>query len=132
MKVRLIANPLTDSISSRQTGLSQGPSSSMRRAFEMNPWEQRTYKGIRPSCGFGSVFWGRLGAVLTMMIAAVTPAQPIRLEIVHQTTPGRSVFVTGEHPLLGGGDISRAPKLSPTSYPNWFLPLDLPAGTQLS
>lgn len=45
-----------------------------------------------------------------------------------QTQVGQSVFVLGDLPELGGGDITRAVKLEPTQWPLWKGTFSLPAG----
>ncbi|MCC5876870.1 MAG: hypothetical protein JJU11_11680 [Candidatus Sumerlaeia bacterium] len=54
---------------------------------------------------------------------------PFELSIEHETEWGQSVFLTGDHPLLGNNNPVRAIKLSPHEYPVWSVTLDLPPGT---
>lgn len=54
---------------------------------------------------------------------------PFELSIEHETEWGQSVFLTGDHPLLGNNNPLRAIKLSPHEYPVWSITLDLPPGT---
>ncbi|MDX2177448.1 MAG: alpha/beta hydrolase-fold protein [Candidatus Sumerlaeia bacterium] len=55
--------------------------------------------------------------------------QPVQLQTTRETSFGESVFVLGDHPLLGGGEMTRALKLSPHGYPQWSATVSLPEGT---
>jgi predicted alpha/beta superfamily hydrolase len=54
---------------------------------------------------------------------------PVEIALHQETLQGQSVFVSGPMPLLGGGDVRHAVKLSPHRYPVWSLVIDLPPGT---
>lgn len=59
----------------------------------------------------------------------LAPRVPVEFSIVRTTSVGQSVFVLGDIPELGGGDIRRAIKLAPTlTYPRWRATVELPAG----
>lgn len=70
-----------------------------------------------------------LTAALFLLFVSTVSAVPVRLERRVETTVGTSVFVLGDIPALGGDDVRKALKLSPTTWPDWFVTLDLPAGT---
>lgn len=73
-----------------------------------------------------------LSIPMTLVLAAAAPAERVRLEISQETTFGNSVFVRGDLPVLGSGDVTRALKLSPSTYPVWWAELELPAGTEFT
>lgn len=47
----------------------------------------------------------------------------------NQTVNGQSVFVVGDLAELGGGDVRKAVRLEPSTWPTWKLTMALPAGT---
>jgi predicted alpha/beta superfamily hydrolase len=59
------------------------------------------------------------------------PAEPVTISTTQETQFGQSIFVSAPHPAFGGGDVTRAVKLSPHAYPVWSLPVELPAGLSL-
>ena len=63
--------------------------------------------------------------------AAVALAQSRETVVfsTNQTTVvGESIYVLGDLPELGAGDLTRALKLEPSQYPTWRLPVSLPTG----
>lgn len=66
------------------------------------------------------------------------PMIRVDFAIEQQTTFGTSVFVLGDHPALGGGNVStgsgmeRALKLSPHDYPVWKVSVMLPPGAPIN
>jgi len=74
----------------------------------------------------------RLTVLIAALLATSASAERVRFEISQPTTFGTSVFVLGDHPLLGGGSVVDALKLSPESYPVWFVEVDLPPGTTVA
>jgi predicted alpha/beta superfamily hydrolase len=52
----------------------------------------------------------------------------VPFQITQTTTVGKSVFVLGDLPELGGNDVRRAVKLDPSTYPTWRASLSLPEG----
>ncbi|MEN0019580.1 MAG: alpha/beta hydrolase-fold protein [Planctomycetota bacterium] len=56
--------------------------------------------------------------------------EDVAFEITQQTTLGQSVFLLGDIPALGNGDITRAVKLEPSGYPVWRATVSIPAGTE--
>lgn len=64
-------------------------------------------------------------------VAAAAGGERVDFPVVinySQTQVGQSVFVLGDLPELGGGDITRAVKLEPTQWPLWKATFSLPAG----
>jgi predicted alpha/beta superfamily hydrolase len=74
------------------------------------------------------------GRVASLALAAATPlaaADPpprdvAPFSIVQTTAPGDSVFLVGDLPELGAGDLARAIKLEPSGYPAWSVSVSLP------
>jgi predicted alpha/beta superfamily hydrolase len=60
-------------------------------------------------------------------------AQSDRVDVVfstnQQTQFGQSIYVLGNLPELGAGDVRRAVKLEPSQYPVWRASISLPANT---
>ncbi len=54
--------------------------------------------------------------------------QGVVFQVSQTTVVGQSVFVLGDLPELGAGDLRRAVKLEPTAYPVWKATISLPAG----
>ncbi len=62
--------------------------------------------------------------------AELRAQQDVTFQISYsQTVVGQSVFVLGDIPELGDGDIRRAIKLEPTDWPSWRVAVRIPAGT---
>lgn len=66
-------------------------------------------------------------------LASIGVAQPgsrvnVNFQINQTTTLGQSVFVLGNLPELGAGDVRRAVKLDPSGYPTWRVSINLPEG----
>lgn len=63
-------------------------------------------------------------------VALADQRQDVLFQISYnQTSVGQSVFVLGDAPELGGGDIRKAVKLEPMQWPLWKATISLPAGT---
>ncbi|GAB4322106.1 MAG: hypothetical protein Kow0059_17000 [Candidatus Sumerlaeia bacterium] len=81
-----------------------------------------------------------LSALLSGCARAQGQGGEVRVEfsVEHQTSFGTSVFVLGDHPALGGGDVNsgngmeRALKLSPHDYPTWKAAVMLPPGRKVN
>ncbi|MBL9000445.1 MAG: hypothetical protein JNK25_04845 [Phycisphaerae bacterium] len=58
--------------------------------------------------------------------------QSITFQLSQNTTLGQSVYVLGDLPELGGGDLTRAVKLEPGEYPLWRAVISLPANRAYS
>lgn len=72
-----------------------------------------------------------LALVALLLVCQSVRAQQretVVFEIEEQTTFGRSVFVLGDIPELGGGDLRRAIKLEPSDYPTWRVGVSIPEG----
>lgn len=73
-------------------------------------------------------------ALLTLMLgvlatpSAAQPRREVTFSVAQTTTPGQSVYVLGDLPELGGGDLRKAVKLEPFSYPTWKATISLPSG----
>lgn len=52
----------------------------------------------------------------------------VNFQVNQTTTLGQSVFVLGNLSELGGGDVRRAVKLDPSTYPTWRVSISLPEG----
>lgn len=72
-----------------------------------------------------------LSGLFCLQVAAAEQV-PVDFAITQQTQLGTSVFVTGDLPALGGGDLTRAVKLHPLDYPEWKATIALPADTNFS
>lgn len=55
---------------------------------------------------------------------------PVHFEVDRQVAPGQGVYVLGDHPLLGGGDPTRAVRLVEATPGHWTLDAVLPPGTK--
>ncbi len=91
----------------------------------MNP-ESVAYRRVR------AALISILAVLSARAFAADVPNETVRFEIDHLTAPGQSVFVLGDRPELGGGDMTRAVKLVPGqaaggSLP-WSIDIALPQG----
>ncbi|RMG07624.1 MAG: hypothetical protein D6731_23410 [Planctomycetota bacterium] len=53
---------------------------------------------------------------------------PVRFEHVQRTRWGESVYLLGDAPQLGGGDLARARRMVPGANGRWELTVSLPAG----
>ena len=82
-----------------------------------------------------------LRATLAVILLAATPAlaqlrQDVAFEITTTTAVGQSIFITGDLPELGSGNLANAPKLIPSgcagSTCTWRLTLSLPRGRSYS
>lgn len=79
---------------------------------------------------------GCLHAAITLVLAlcaGTATAQSSREDVLfsinyNQTIVGQSVFVLGDVPELGSGDIRKAVKLEPTQWPLWKATISLPRG----
>lgn len=60
------------------------------------------------------------------MTAAGVERQNVVFQISQTTVVGQSVFVMGSLAELGGGDVRKAVKLEPTTYPVWKATISLP------
>lgn len=67
-----------------------------------------------------------LVVVLLVVSARAQERQDVTFSINQTTAFGQSVFVLGDLPELGGGDIRFAVKLEPTTYPIWKTTISLP------
>ncbi|GAB4518778.1 MAG: hypothetical protein Tsb0013_22850 [Phycisphaerales bacterium] len=54
--------------------------------------------------------------------------ETVVFEVTQATTFGQSVFVLGDIPELGAGDLTRAVKLEPSTYPTWRIAVSIPEG----
>jgi predicted alpha/beta superfamily hydrolase len=67
------------------------------------------------------------------LLSHTARAQSDRVDVVfstNQTTQfGQSIYVLGDLPELGAGDIRRAVKLEPSAYPLWRAVISLPVNT---
>lgn len=77
----------------------------------------------------------RAAVALSVAIAAGAAAEVVPVSVPVATTPGRSVFLSAEHPDFGGGELVTAVKLHALDYtnenPNWKILLDLAPGITL-
>jgi len=60
-------------------------------------------------------------------VAGPEPRQNVLFATTQTTSPGQSIFLLGDLPELGAGDVTRAVKLDPSAYPNWRITISLPA-----
>lgn len=60
-------------------------------------------------------------------LAGPEPRQSVLFQTTQTTTTGQSIFVLGDLPELGAGDMTKAVKLDPSGYPNWRVTISLPA-----
>ncbi len=65
-------------------------------------------------------------------MAAAQDRETVVFEINQETNFGQSVFVLGDIPELGAGDLRRAIKLEPSAYPVWRAGVDIPAGVSFT
>ena len=64
--------------------------------------------------------------------AQLGPRQAVTYSINQTTTVGKSVFLLGNLPELGNGDLRQAVKLDPSAYPTWRVFVSLPANRAYS
>lgn len=64
--------------------------------------------------------------------AEVVEREDVVFEITQTTVPGQSVFVLGDIAELGGGDVRRAVKLTPSAYPTWQITVAVPFNTSFT
>ncbi len=64
---------------------------------------------------------------LSLARAQLGPRQSVTFSINQTTTVGKSVFLLGNLPELGNGDLRQAVKLDPTAYPTWRVTVSIPA-----
>lgn len=59
-------------------------------------------------------------------------AEPVsyKFETTQKTQLGESVYLVGDIPELGSGDVTRAVRLVPSNYPKWTVTVSIPAGTR--
>ena len=83
--------------------------------------------------GFRQTHHPLLASAAVLAVATLASAQQ-RQDVLfqinyNQTSVGQSVFVLGDLPELGSGDIRKAIKLEPTQWPLWKATISLPANT---
>lgn len=73
-----------------------------------------------------------LAALFLCLPASAFAAEPVsyKFETTQKTQFGESVYVLGDIPELGNGDVTRAVRMVPTSYPRWAVTVSIPAGTR--
>ncbi len=74
---------------------------------------------------------GRAAALSLVSLGAVAHAQPpdrdvVPFAVTHQVGFGESVYVLGDLPELGGGDLTQAVKMDVSDYPTWRIDVSLP------
>lgn len=71
-----------------------------------------------------------LAVTAALAVSAARAQQDVVFQInYNQTVVGQSVFVLGDVPELGSGDIRKAIKLEPTDWPQWRAAIRIPAST---
>lgn len=82
--------------------------------------------------------WSSVPAALACAVCAASaladpaPRETVTFSITQTTTPGQAVWVMGDLPELGDGEVRHAIKLRPTAYPTWTVDISLPASTAYS
>lgn len=76
-------------------------------------------------------------AVMPILLAGIVTfggarAENVTLAISQETSFGQSVFVTGNHPILGTDSVTQSIKLSPHDYPSWEAAFELPPGQSIT
>jgi predicted alpha/beta superfamily hydrolase len=79
-----------------------------------------------------ALFVGAAALLMLSHAASGQPRQDVEFQINQTTSLGQSVYVLGDLPELGGGDVTRALKLEPSQYPIWTVTVSLPAGREYS
>ncbi|MEM1186674.1 MAG: alpha/beta hydrolase-fold protein [Planctomycetota bacterium] len=69
-----------------------------------------------------------INAILAASLGLPIPTTDVTFTTNHVTGPGQSVFVLGDRPELGGGDLRRAVKLVNTSGSSHTVSISLPLG----
>lgn len=71
-------------------------------------------------------------AMVRPVLAEGVQREEVLFEVTQTTVPGQSVFVLGNLPELGGGDVRRAVKLEPSAYPVWRVRVAIPVNRSFS
>lgn len=87
--------------------------------------------GIRSTLPAAAVMIG-LGPSVVAQSSSAHPSRDVEITVNQPTTFGTSVFILGDRPELGGGDLTRAVKLEPSNYPLWKATVHLPEGIDAS
>jgi predicted alpha/beta superfamily hydrolase len=67
--------------------------------------------------------------VLALTAPVLADTRPVTFDVAHATRWGESVYVLGDAPALGGGDVTRARRMVPGDNGRWTLTVALPEGS---